>query len=365
MRERWYEIENVEKVFSPVLLIYPDRIEANIAEMLRLAEGPARLRPHLKTHKMSEVVQMQLAAGIDQFKCATIAEAEMAAACGARDVMWAYQPVGPNVARLGQLVEQFPETQFSALVDNEATIARLEQAEVRVPLLLDVDCGMQRSGIAPGAQAVSLYERLAQSKVVRPGGLHVYDGQIKAGKPEERERAVTESFRGVNELREELERRGMPVPAVVAGGSPTFLQHAQHENRQCSPGTTLLWDGAYLTKFPELAFLNAAMVLTRVVSRPGADLLCLDLGYKAVSPDNANPRVLFPELPDAEMRVHSEEHLTIRSALARDYQAGDCVYGIPWHICPTVALYAEAHVVRAKRTSERWKVVARDRRLTI
>ncbi|HKD38228.1 MAG TPA: alanine racemase, partial [Pirellulales bacterium] len=75
--DRWYELENVAEVDSPALVVYPDRIAENIRRMISLAGRPQRLRPHIKTHKMSAVMRMQLAAGIDKCKCATLAEAEM------------------------------------------------------------------------------------------------------------------------------------------------------------------------------------------------------------------------------------------------------------------------------------------------
>src|SRR5579862_8995026 len=109
----WYQVANIGEVPSPALLIYPDRVEENVRRMLSMAVDVGRLRPHIKTHKLPEVVRMQLAQGITRFKAATIAEAEMAAAGGAPDVLLAYQPVGPNVARLVELTRRFPTTTFS------------------------------------------------------------------------------------------------------------------------------------------------------------------------------------------------------------------------------------------------------------
>jgi D-serine deaminase-like pyridoxal phosphate-dependent protein len=121
----WYTVENVADIPSPALLVYPDRVERNIRRMIEIAGGVGRLRPHMKTNKLREVVRMHLDQGITRFKCATIAEAEMAAAAGAPDVLLAYQPVGPNVKRFVHLVETFSGTQFSAVVDDEATIRAL------------------------------------------------------------------------------------------------------------------------------------------------------------------------------------------------------------------------------------------------
>jgi D-serine deaminase-like pyridoxal phosphate-dependent protein len=95
--EPWWVVSDVAEVLSPSLLLYVDRVEENIRRMIGLAGDASRLRPHIKTHKLPEIVRLQLAHGITRFKCATLAEAEMAALAGAVDVLLAYQPVGPNI----------------------------------------------------------------------------------------------------------------------------------------------------------------------------------------------------------------------------------------------------------------------------
>src|SRR4026208_2429923 len=99
-RVYWYSVPTVDRVPSPALLVYPDRVEQNIRGMIEIAGGVARLRPHMKTNKLPEVVRMQIDQGITRFKCATIAEAEMAAVSGAPDVLLASQPVGPTGNRV-------------------------------------------------------------------------------------------------------------------------------------------------------------------------------------------------------------------------------------------------------------------------
>ena len=108
MSNPWYRPVGEEEIPSPALLVFPERIEENIRRMIEIAGSTERLRPHLKTHKMSEVTRMQVAAGIGKFKCATIAEAEMGAICGANEILLAYPSVGPRAKQLRQLVERFP-----------------------------------------------------------------------------------------------------------------------------------------------------------------------------------------------------------------------------------------------------------------
>jgi D-serine deaminase-like pyridoxal phosphate-dependent protein len=173
------------------------------------------------------------------------------------------------------------------------------------------------------------------------------------------------AFAPVLAFRQQLESAGLPVPVLVAGGTPTFPFHAEQKDRECSPGTTVLWDFGYGDKHVDLPFLPAALLLVRVVSKPGANRLCLDLGHKAVAAENPHPRVRFIELPDAPAVSQSEEHLVIETPRAAEFAVGDTLHGIPRHICPTVALHSEAVVVRGGAAVDRWPILARARKLTV
>jgi len=365
----WHTVANVQEVASPALLVYSEPVEANIQRMIQIAGGPERLRTHVKTHKLAEVVRMQMAHGITRFKCATIAEAEMTARCGAADVLLAYQPVGPTVGRLIQLAKTFPETKFSTIADDAEALRNLSAAVagagLKLEVLLDIDCGMHRSGVAPGPPAIELYRLIGTLPGLMPGGFHAYEGHIHDRDLATRTKACQAAFAPVEELREQLTRGGMSVPKIIAGGTPTFPVHARRSGFECSPGTCVFWDFGYASKLPDLDFLPAALLLTRVVSKPTATRLCLDLGHKSVASENPHPRVQLLELPDAQAVSHSEEHLVIETNRANEFGVGACLYGIPWHICPTVALHAEAVVIKEGRAEDRWKIAARDRKLTI
>lgn len=366
---RWHDIKNLTEVPSPALLVYPDRIRENIRRMVALVGDVGRLRPHVKTNKMAEVTRMQLEAGITRFKCATIAEMEMVAQCGAPDALLAYQPVGPNVHRLLQLVEKFPATRCSAVADDADAMRTLsnafQTAGRRLPVLLDLDCGMHRTGVEPGPKAVELYRLIAQSAGLVPGGLHAYDGHNHAANEAERAAQCQAYMAPVRALRRELEQNGLPVPRIVASGTPTFPLHARMPDIECSPGTCVLWDAGYGNRYKDLDFLPAALLLTRVISKPGHNRLCLDLGHKAVAAENPHPRVYFIGLEDAQAVMQSEEHLVIETSRADEFAVSEALYGIPHHVCPTVALYGTAVVVENGRAVDRWKVIARERTLTI
>ena len=369
VRDRWYDIANVDEIPSPALAFYPDRIEENIRRMIAVAGDAGRLRPHVKTHKTGEIVKLQLKHGIRRFKCSTIAEAEMAAAAGAPDVLLAMQPVGPAMQRLFALQRAFPATFFSAIVDAEdviRTIARAAAAAgTKACLWLDINSGMNRTGVAPGADAGRLYRLIHQTERLTAGGLHVYDGHIHEPDPAARAAQCDREFAPVDAMIEDLRRAGLPVPAVVAGGSPTFPIHARRPGVNLSPGTTLLWDAGYGAAYADLDFLVAAVLVGRVVSKPAPGMLCLDVGTKAVASEMPQPRLSPLNVEGWRIAGHNEEHLIVEPSDASRHQPGDVVYGVPVHICPTVARYETASVIEGGRCTGEWSIAARNRRITI
>lgn len=361
---KWYLVDAASKIDTPALLLYPERIRQNIEQMVQIAGTPDRLRPHVKTHKMAEIVRMQQAAGIRQFKCATLAEAELLARCGVADVLVAYPLTGTGPGRLAGLQKRYPETRFSTLVDHETTLEGLEKAAAKagvgLGVFLDLNVGMDRTGIAPGPGAAALYHKMAGSPRLEPRGLHAYDGHLRNPDPEQRTRDCDQAFAPVARLAKGLREKGLQVDTIVAGGSPTFQIHARREGVQLSPGTTLLWDARYGQEFPEMPFEPAAVLLGRVISKPAPNTLCLDLGHKAVAAEMPFPRVWLPQIPDHRQVGQSEEHLVLQTGNAATFDIGTEVYAVPMHICPTVIKYPEALLVQGGKVTGSWKVAARD-----
>jgi D-serine deaminase-like pyridoxal phosphate-dependent protein len=367
MTDKWYKAGNTGKVNTPAILIYPDRIEANIRKMIEIAGLPERIRPHVKTHKMPEIVKLQLHHGIRKFKCATIAEAEMTASAGAIDILLAMQPVGPALARFFNLRSEYRDVNFSCITDNEHDIDRISLMSAstgrETHVWLDLNVGMNRTGIIPGEEAVSLYKKIMSSPMLVAEGLHVYDGHIHEHDAGLRKKLAEQAFLPVAGMLEQLENDGMNNIRIVAGGTPTFPVHAVHKSAELSPGTGLLWDYGYSSSFSDLEFIHAAVLLTRVVSKPAPGLLCLDLGHKAVASEMPHPRVIFPDLSDYEFAGHNEEHLVIRTSLADSFSTGDELYAIPMHICPTIDRHDRAVVIRGGLVEEEWNIEARKRRI--
>jgi D-threonine aldolase len=366
MSEDWYTINNIQEIDTPALVVYKYRVEQNINSAIMMVGDVAKLRPHVKTHKSPDVTRMMLEAGITKFKCATIAEAEMLAQCDAPDVLLAYQPTGPKIARLLLLTEQYPATRFSCLVDSfnaaPALAAEAESSGLTVDVFLDVNVGMNRTGVSPN-NAQQLLENCRTLNGLNVVGLHGYDGHINDTNITIRTQRANEVYAAMADIRQANEHEHL---AIVIGGSPTFPIHASRTDVECSPGTFVFWDWNYGGLFPDQPFFPAALVITRVISVLNERRFCLDLGHKSIAAENPlDRRVHFLTANDLTPVAQSEEHLVMETTAPHQYKVGDVLYGMPFHVCPTVALYDTAFVVDEGNVIETWKIVARDRKLLI
>jgi len=366
----WYEIEDIDKLDSPALIVIPERVKSNIQTAINMVRNIHCLRPHVKTNKSAEATRLMLEAGITKFKCATIAEAEMLGIVGAPDVVLAYQPVGPKLLRFIRLIKRFPDTKYACLADNAP--AAKEQAEafaandIEVPLYVDLNTGMNRTGIIPNEDAVELCKFCTMTKGIKFAGLHTYDGHLRNPDIDIRTRECDEAFLLLDELKEKLAKIGIVVPNVIAGGSPTFPIHAKRKDVECSPGTFIYWDKGYSVQCKEQSFLPAAVLVTRIISIVSSTKVCTDLGHKSVAAENEiGKRISFLNTADLIPVGQSEEHLVCEHKNDRHYKTGQVLYGLPYHICPTVALYERMVVVENNKASGEWKVIARDRKITI
>ncbi|MEP2279328.1 D-TA family PLP-dependent enzyme [Maribacter sp.] len=367
--ENWYSIHHPEEVISPSLLVYPDRIQHNINLMISMIGDVKRLRPHVKTYKNANIIKMQMAAGIHKFKCATISEAELLGDCNAADVLLAMQPVGANAQRFIELIKKYPNTQFSTLADNSRTLTILNELakshNIHISLWVDINNGMNRTGIIPDHNALELYIQLHEHSNLIAEGLHVYDGHLRNSDPIIREQDCNTAFEAVIDLKKSIEDKNLRSPKIVAGGSPTFPFHCKRKDVDASPGTTLLWDSVYSNQFPEMKFLPAAVLFTRILSKPTTGILCFDLGHKSIAPEMPFPRVEFLDLKHSKQISQSEEHLVVEYDDLTIPEVSDVHYAVPKHICPTVAKYDTLTVIENNTVIDYWPVTARTQKSTI
>lgn len=362
----WYHIEDIDRLDSPCLVVFPDRVAANIRRMTDMVDDVSRLRPHIKTHKTAEGIRMMMEAGISKFKCATIAEAELLGRCGAPDVVLAYQPHGPKIDRLSRVILTYTDTRYACLTDNILSATRMAErfsaAGLTVPVYIDLNLGMNRSGIRPGDDVVGLWQHCAKIEGIQPVGLHAYDGHHRHPDIRERKAACDVSFEAVNDLRSRITEKFGHRPVIIVGGSPTFPIHAARKEVECSPGTSIFWDACYAGICPEQPFEPAVVLVTRVLSLPTDTRVCTDLGHKSVASENdIARRVIFPEATDLTVVSQSEEHLVAEVPAGHSYRPGDVLIGLPYHVCPTVALYERLPVIVDGKQAGDWKVIARDR----
>lgn len=369
-----YQFEESNSLITPALVYYRDVIKENIARAISVAGGPEHLWPHVKSHKMEQMVRLQMDFGITHFKCATIAEAEMAAQCGAGDVLLAYPLVGPNIERFLQLTTAFPDVRFWAIGDDAEQIRLLGKVfageGMTANLLIDVNLGMNRTGVAKD-QVETFYQECATIDGIYVKGLHCYDGHRTEQDFEKRKQKTVESETAIKNICEHLNAGGYSCKTLVLGGSSSFPCYKDfpktHPESYFSPGTLFVNDYGYTKKFPDLAFTPGAAVLTRVISCPAKGHFTLDLGYKGIASDPEGARGIIAGMDHVTELFQSEEHWAFAMETGFEHlcpKVGDELFVVPTHICPTSALYPSVPVVEDGHLCTTWQVTARNRKIT-
>jgi len=363
-----YEVSHLEDVITPALVIYPEIVASNIERTLELLGGdPERWRVHIKTAKLGYTVRMLVDRGIRNLKCATTLELLTACQCGAADVLVAYPTMGANARRVREIAASFPEVLISVLAENDEQVRQWKGSQLGI--FLDINSGMNRTGIEDlQADEVVKLTRAVGAAGLEFRGLHYYDGHH--GGLQEPERAVA-SHQGYDRLMKivaEVKRNGMDVAEVITAGTPTFpcalsyagFKHAGFAHR-VSPGTVVYGDATNLAQLPtEYGYRAAALVVTRVVSRPRPGIVTCDAGHKAVSADAGVPTCVVVGHSALTPLTPSEEHLPLAiDGRAAGPQAGEALYLMPRHVCPTVNNFDDALLVRNGTVESVEKVSAR------
>jgi D-serine deaminase-like pyridoxal phosphate-dependent protein len=350
-----YAVPQVEDVLTPALVVYPEVIASNIERTVQLLGGDAdRWRVHVKTAKLGYTCRLLADRGIRNFKCATTLELLVACQNGAADVLVAYPCMGANALRVRQIAEEFPQVRISVLTENEEQVQQWRGT--RLSLFLDINPGMNRTGIEQNHadEVVRLASAIAAAGL-EFRGLHYYDGQYGALEEPRRTEAAHEGYGRLLRIVNELEHSKTNVAEVITAGTPTFpcsLSYPGFRNtsfrHRISPGTVVYCDATSLAQLPsDYGYRPAALVLTRVVSRPRAGVITCDAGHKAVSADSGVPTCLAVGHPELTPLSPSEEHLPVSVAGgAEGPRPGETLFLLPRHICPTVNNFDHALLVR-------------------
>jgi D-serine deaminase-like pyridoxal phosphate-dependent protein len=342
----------LERLVTPALVIDLARVRANVAAVLAVVGDPARWRPHVKSTKSPLVWRELLAAGVRRFKCATLREArELCALLEAElpagdtgDVLLAHPAAGPTLAGLAALAGTHPRVRLSVLVE-----AAEQVAAVPAPLgvWLDLDPGDHRTGLSLGEPAEALAAARAAGPRLR--GVHFYEGRHHQPDREERRAACFASHDALLGALGALRAQGVRVPELVTSGTPGFRSALAHPGlaalegvrHQVSPGTVVLHDARSHEQEPDLGLSPAAVVVTRVVSRPTATRLTCDAGSKSVAAEAGDPCAVVLGHPGLVALAPSEEHLPLEAREGPVPARGAVLQLVPRHVCPTVNL-AEA-----------------------
>ena len=358
---------NFTKIESPGLIIYPEIVKANIKKAIDMVGGNvARLRPHIKTHKTQEVNELLLNAGIFKFKCATIAEAELLAISMAKDVLLSIQPTGTTLIRFIELIKFYPNVQFSCLVDDYVAAIEINDLAIKnslmVDIFIDINVGMNRTGIMPIAAFRLITDINDHLSHLTIKGLHAYDGHIRDFEISQRIEHIQNDFAEFHTLVDKVD----DAYELVVGGTPSFLVHHINHRFVCSPGTFVFFDIGYAHLFPHNTFNLAVQIISRVISKPTASTICIDLGHKSVAAENPiENRVRFIDFPHWTLKSQSEEHGIIEVEENSKIEIGQVIRMHPYHICPTVALHQNLQVIENNELIGDWSVKARNRKINI
>lgn len=151
---------------------------------------------------------------------------------------------------------------------------------------IDIDNGMHCTGFPANEDIVCFYKQLLELPYLSCVGLHIYDGHINDKDFEQRKKRCENDFIPVREAINKIRAIELPIPKIVAGGSPTFTIHSLDHEIFCSPGTNILWDRGYSDLLKEQHFLHAAVIMTRIISKPLEEVITTDLGHKSVAAEN-------------------------------------------------------------------------------
>jgi D-serine deaminase-like pyridoxal phosphate-dependent protein len=350
----------IDDLDTPQLLLDLDGIDANMQVMFAAKKRyGVKVRVHFKSLKCTGLAQYIAERGADGFLCAKLHEAESLVHAGLTDVMIANQVVGQN--KLTRLAELAGRGSIRVCVDDVSQINNLsaaaKQAGTTIGVLIEVDIGMRRCGVAPGELALELAKEIGRHSHLRFVGLQGYDGHLQTlpdiAERQRRSREATELLVGT---RRTLEQAGMPVEVVTGGGTGTWEFVAACPGvTEIQPGSFILMDAFYHAARPEFR-ITQSLITTVVSRRPGQYVL--DVGSKGVSQDFC--RTALKNRPEDKVRYVSEEHTVVESS-DDSVAVGDRLEIYSGHCCATMNLHRQAIAVRGRNIEAIWPIEASGR----
>ena len=360
---------NLDEVDTPALLLDLDAFERNLDRMAAvIADKPVKLRPHSKSHKCAVIGLQQMARGAVGLCCQKVGEAEAMVAGGVPNVLVSNQIVGrPKLLRLAALAKQAEWVGVCA--DHPDNVDQLNEAAAAIGatinVLVEIDTGAARCGVAPGQPAVDLAKQIANSKHLNFAGLQAYQGRAQHVRSYDQRREAAEA--GIALTRETVEALsavGLNCEIVGGAGTGTFefetaggvhneLQAGSYAFMDADYGKNLNEDGGFFDGFEHSLF-----TWVTVMSAPTEERALVDAGLKALAMDSGPPTVV--DMPEVEFSRASDEHGILDiSKTNRSVCLGDKLKLIPGHCDPTVNLYDWYVGYRGDRVEALWPITAR------
>lgn len=347
---------------TPCLVVDIDVLDANIETMAKFAASRGiELRPHVKTHKCIQIATRQVAAGARGLTVATLAEAEIFADAGFRNLFIAY-PLWADASRASRLRDLSQRISLQVGIDSAASAVRLAEAADShlagndLEVLIEVDCGHHRTGVRPGA--VAAIAEAAQRAGLSVLGVFTFPGHAYA--PDAPATAAADEAAALAEASEALEIAGLIAP-VVSGGSTPSAAHTGDGVTELRPGVYVFGDAQQL-ELGTIRESDVALVAAGTVVSRGPGRVVLNTGSKVLGADrhpwaSGYGRILGE--PDARVTALSEHHATVSWPGSELPELGTIVGVIPNHVCAAVNLADSLTVVQGRRIVDEWAVAAR------
>jgi 3-hydroxy-D-aspartate aldolase len=353
---------------TPALLIDLSAFERNLRKMAsHLAAKGVGLRPHAKTHKCAEIARRQLDAGAVGICCAKVSEAEALAAQGIGPILVTSPLATPDkAARLVALAKAEPRT--LVVVDSPHGAGLLSKAAtgagITIGVLIDLDVGTKRTGIACGEVAVALARQVAALPGLKIHGVQAYAGHLMHVKGfEQRRQRSLDALALAAQTRQAIEAAGIPCPIFTGGGTGTFDIDIE------VPGITDLQCGSYLFMDEQYAVIGgpdserltafepALFVWSSAISQPVPGRITIDAGYKSLTNENVRPVPI--DLAGVSYDWGGDEHGILEFEGESPLQLGDKTRVFIAHCDPTVNLFDTYHIVEGDQVTAQWRVTAR------
>lgn len=359
----------IDALDTPALVLDLDVVEANIARTVEIAQAAgARLRPHIKTHRMLEVAKLQIAAGAQGICCAKTGEAEVFADGGIDDIFIANQVVGAaKMRRLRALAER---VRLAVGIDHPDQIDLLSQAfrgADPLDISIEIDVGQRRTGVVEPHEGVDLAQRVVDAPGLALRGVYTHEGHDYAARDDadlaviadQAQRQMLEAAQAIRDA------TGAPCEVSMGSTPSLFARKFRPGIAELRPGTAVFNDGSHANFLGHTDWC-AATVLATVVNLPAPDRVVVDAGAKALTSDRRGPSILENSgfgmvvgRPEATIVSLSDEHGVLSVPDAGAYTIGGVIQIIPNHICPCVNLYDHAFVAREGIVEDVWEVSAR------